>query len=271
MHRIDSMRNRLTSEKSEKNFDVLNAIGFEFRNSYPDSTIIYCQKAFALGKEINVQHDLARPLSFIGLAAAYKGDYKMALNYHHQAIQVSNEQNDTIEIAYAHNNLARMFIDEGDYKRAYNNLIPAHQLFQKINDKVGLAYIFRTYAELYRAQGEWQKALEASHMAFQLRKEHGLTRGLISALLELGRAYQSYADFDNAILFMNRADSVATILDDQISLDEINIGLAEIYATQEQIKLANIIATEVLNGVTGETNQKYLFGLCIYGLYTFTV
>src|SRR4051812_13809002 len=81
---IDSLRKEYPKASPENKFALLNAIGFEYRYSIPDSTIVYCSKAYELGKALKLKKDLSKPLSFMGLADANKGDYKSSLRFHYQ-------------------------------------------------------------------------------------------------------------------------------------------------------------------------------------------
>src|SRR5882762_6672455 len=120
---LDSLKRALHTATPEKQFDLLNTIGFEYRYSFPDSTIFYCTKAYELGKKLKVKKTLARPLSFIGLATANQGDYKTALDYQYRSVDAAIEQHDTIQLAHAYNNAGRVFFDEGDLIRAYTNFL----------------------------------------------------------------------------------------------------------------------------------------------------
>jgi hypothetical protein len=103
---IDSLKQQLASADAKVEYELLNAIGFEYRYSFPDSTIYYCTKAYKLGRDLKLKKDLSRPLSFIGLASAYRGHYKAALEYHEKAITVAIDQQDSTQLAYGYNNLS---------------------------------------------------------------------------------------------------------------------------------------------------------------------
>src|SRR5690349_15759892 len=51
---IEKFRSELTTASEEKTYGLLNSIGFEYRYSYPDSTIYYCNKAYALGVKLKL-------------------------------------------------------------------------------------------------------------------------------------------------------------------------------------------------------------------------
>ncbi len=254
---IEGYRSGLHTATPDRQFELLNAIGFEYRYSMPDSTIFYCLKAFDLGKKINISRELSRPLSFIGLAKANQGDYKAAHDYQLQALEVARTQNDTLQLAHGYNNIGRVFFDQGDLVRAYSNFILSKELFEKIHDKSGLAYIYRSLAALFKSKKDFQKALENSEKALELRKELGDPRAITSAYMELGLVYEEMDTTPLALRQFQSADSIATMVNDEITKAELKVGMAEIlFLENKNAKQAESMAKEVLKVVTEHTNQK---------------
>ncbi|HWA34379.1 MAG TPA: tetratricopeptide repeat protein, partial [Cyclobacteriaceae bacterium] len=254
---IDSYRSGLKSATPEKQFELLNAIGFEYRYSIPDSTIHYCSRAFELGKKIKIDKELSRPLSFIGLAKANQGDYKAAHDYQSQALEVARLQHDTLQLAHGYNNIGRVFFDQGDLVRAYSNFMLSKELFEHIRDTSGLAYIHRSLAGLFKSKKDYQQALENSEKALELRKELGDPRAITSAYMELGLVYEEMDTTPLALRQFHLADSIATMVNDEITKAELKIGMAEIlFLENKNAKEAESMAKEVLKVVTENTNQK---------------
>ncbi|NOT77362.1 MAG: tetratricopeptide repeat-containing sensor histidine kinase [Cyclobacteriaceae bacterium] len=253
---LDSLKNALRFAPIEEQFDLLNSVGFEYRYSFPDSTIHYCTKAYELGKQLKVEKTLARPLSFIGLAMANQGDYKSALEYQNRSLSVALSQRDTLQLAHGYNNVGRIFFDEGDLVRAYTNFVSSRELFVKLHDKSGLAYVYRSLATLFKSQNDFKKALENSEKALALRKELGDPRAITSAYMELGLVYEEMDSTPLALKQFHSADSIAVAVNDQITKAELKIGIAEIYFIENRIKEAEAMASEVLSVVTEKTNQK---------------
>jgi signal transduction histidine kinase len=255
-HKIDSLKGEMKVSKGEKQFDFLNAIGFEFRYSFPDSTIRYCTMAYALGQKLSLKKSLSRPLSFIGLAKANQGDYKGALDYHNRSIETAFLQNDTIQLAHGYNNAGRVYLDEGDLPRAYNNFIRSKDLFEDIHDKSGLAYVYRSMADLYKSKKDYVKAIENSKTALELRKELKDPRAVVSASMELGLVYQAVDSTPMALKQLSFADSLASSMKDKITLAELRIARAEILFDEGRKNEASDIIKDVLPLVSENNNQK---------------
>lgn len=254
--RIDSLRKALKSASLRQQFDILNDIGFAYRLSYPDSTIWYCTRAYEIGQELKLQKDLSKPLSFIGLAKAYKGDFKSSFDYHIRAIEVAREQKDTIQLAYGYNNFGRLFYDQGDYERAFKNLIEAQRLFESKNDATGLAYVYRSLSHIYKSQNDYEKALDVSLRAYALRKKVGEPRTLLSSLMELGLVYSELKNFKEAERCFEKADSIATRIKDKISQTEVRLNWAEFFMKNNQLLKADSMAELVYEQVLTTHNTR---------------
>lgn len=253
---IDSLRRSLPSALAEKRFDILNALAFEYRYSYPDSTIHYGTQAYALGQKINVKKNLSKPLSFIGLAKANMGDYKSALDYHNRSIEIAFLQNDTFQLAHSYNNAGRVYLDEGDLARAYNNFIRAKDIFEDLHDKSGLAYVHRSMADLYKAKKDYGQAVENSRLALALRKELGDPRAIASAYMELGLVFEEMDSTPWALQQFASADSIGVLSNDKITRAELRIGIAEILFEEKKLKESANLVKEVLPLIFENTNQK---------------
>lgn len=253
---IDSLRESLNKQVTHEQYDLLNALGFEYRYSYPDSTIFYCSRAYEMGKAIQLKKNLSKPLSFIGLAMANKGDYKRSLDYHQQSIDVAMEQQDSVQLAFGYNNLGRMFFDGGDMDRAYDNLIRSKDIFEVIQDKLGLAYVYRSLANIYKSQNNFDQAIAMSTKAYELRKNIDDKRGIVSSLLELGLIYEEKGDTKGALKKLQMADSLAKKIHDPVTLAEIELGVAEILLNEKRYEESYAKASEVLKTVSDIINQN---------------
>lgn len=254
--RIDSLRRALKSASLRQQFDILNDIGFAYRLSHPDSTIWYCTRAYEIGRELKLPKDLSKPLSFIGLAKAYKGDFKSSFNFHIRAIEIAREQKDTIQLAYGYNNFGRLFYDQGDYERAFKNLIEAQRLFEMKNDAAGLAYVYRSLSHIYKSQNDYEKALNVSLKAYHLRKKVGEPRTLLSSLMELGLVYSELKNFEEAERCFEQADSIAVKIKDLISQTEVRLNWAEFLMNNNELLRADSMAELAYEQVLATNNTR---------------
>jgi signal transduction histidine kinase len=256
---IDSLRRLLPTADPALKFNLLNGIGFEYRYSYPDSTIFFCQQAYTLGQSVGLPKELSKPLSFMGLAKANQGDYTASFSFHLQAVEVAADQQDSLQLGHSHNNLGRLFYDQGDYVRAYDNSIKARIVFERLNDHSGMAYVYRSLANIYKSQNEWPQAIDMNTRALDLHKKLKDKRTLASAYMELGLTYEGAREYAEAKRLLLMADSVVQGYSDPVTKVEIGLALAELLFKEGATAAAAEKADRVLQTVTRQTNQKLYY------------
>jgi len=265
---IDSLKSALVSQSESEKFETLNALGFEYRYSYPDSTIYFCSQAYDLGKSIELTKNLSKPLSFIGLAYAAKGEYRKSAEYHDQAIEVARSQQDSVQLGFGYNNLGRMFFDGGDLVRAFNNFIYSKDIFEALQEKSGLAYVYRSLANIYKSQNDYAEAIEMSTKAFELRKELDDKRGIVSSLLELALIYELMGDNMAALEKLSMANNVASQINDRATKTELALAEAEILFVEKKYEDSYSLVKQILRTASEITNQKlYMRASLLRGKY----
>lgn len=253
---IDSLKSVLVKSEGIARFNTLNNLGFEYRLSYPDSTIYYCQQAYDLGVAIKIKKDLAKPLSFIGLARKFNDDYVGAFQSHTRAIEVAQQQGDSIQLGYCYNNFGRLFYDQGDISRAYDTFLKSKEVFEAIKDQTGLSYVYRSLSDLYKSQNDYPKALDMSMKALGIRQSLADPRAIISSMMELGSLYAEMKNKIDAVRCFEQADSIASKLDDKISNAEIRIKFSEFLISNDEVDRAASMANDVFNFVEKEKNRR---------------
>ena len=99
-----------------------------------------------------------------------------------------------------------------------------------------LAYTYQSLARLYKSQRDEVKAennyLKANKIRIALRQTPNLT----SAFVQTGRFYQENNQHEKALLYLHRADSAASSIQDEINLAEIKTFIAKSYLHQGHAK-----------------------------------
>ncbi len=256
IHLIDSLRKKLPTSIGLSEFKLLNKVAWEFRSAYPDSTIFYAQKAYALGVSLNLTTDLAEPLNFIGVAYNYKGDRLSAYDYYDRAIKLAIAHKDSLQIAYSNNNLGRLFFEQGLLSRSYNYFVEALIIFEEVRDSTGLAYTYQSLARLYKSQRDNNKA-EANYLkALNMRLALQNTPDITSAYIQTGRFYQENNDHDQALYYLAKADSTATSIGDEINVAEVKTYTAKTYLVQNKLDEAAEICLDGLNAILRKNNVR---------------
>lgn len=255
---IARFKKELLTASGKERFDLLNDLAWEYRFAYPDSTIYYSDRAYDLGKMLNLPTGLARPVNFMGIAYNYKGDRIPAFEHYRDALEIATRQMDTLQIAHSNNNIGRLFYDQGLLARSYDYLVKSITFFRSINDSSGIAYSLQSLGNLYKTQRDYRKAEENLLKAYAIRLDEGDPRAIMSAMVYLGRMYLENNQLEESIHFFRKADSTGHVIDDEINLAEIKTYLAESLLKKGMIREAESICMEGLRVIQNKNNLRLL-------------
>ena len=256
IHLIDSLRGKVATTEGIAKYTLLNDLAWEYRSAYPDSTVIYAQRAYDLGRQLNLTFGLAEPLNFIGVAYNNKGDKIKAYEFYDEALKVSTLQNDSLQRAFCNNNLGRLFFEQGVLSRAYDYFVQAQALFEDINDPSGLAYTYQSLARLQKSQRDYIKAENNYLKANKIRVSLGNIPDITSAYIQTGRFYQEINQDEKALLYLHRADSSASSIQDEINLAESKIYLSKSYLNQGRLQEAQAVCADGLKVIMQKNNVR---------------
>jgi signal transduction histidine kinase len=255
---IDSLKSKLKSTPTDKQFDLLNSIGWEYRFSYPDSTVYYATKAYNLGRALKFKKDLAKSLNFIGVAYNYKGDRLKSYEYYQEAIGVAESQKDSNQLAYTNNNIGRLLFEQGVLPKSFNYYVKALKIFKATRDSSGTAYANQSLANLYRMQHDYAKAEETYLNALAIRLKLKNPHDIMSAYVQLGILFQETDRLDASNRYFLKADSVGSSIQDDINRAETSVLLAENYLKQGLIIIAEKIGYQGFDVIKRKKNVRML-------------
>ena len=136
----DSLKYLLSLSKEDTTRVLTIAeLGLQFRNSNPDSSIYYGQKALALARQLKFQRGEALALSNVGLAMREKGDLSGALELEIQALQIAEENNYVHESAFGLRRIGLVYMDLRNYSVALNYLYRALHKHESVQYMRGIA------------------------------------------------------------------------------------------------------------------------------------
>jgi signal transduction histidine kinase/tetratricopeptide (TPR) repeat protein len=257
-NRIATIKKNLALTTDQERYDLLSDLAWEYRFANPDSTLLYCKEAIALGEKLALGLGVARPYNFAGVAYQYKGDKLNAYQYFSKALDIATNQIDSIQIAHAKNNLGRLFFDQGLLQRAYPYFVEALKLFELMNDSSGMAYAYQSIANLYRVQKDYVQA-EANYLkALAIRIREHDTRNIQSAFTYLGRLYQEAGDLKKSTQYLLKADSASQVIKDKINQAEVKTFIAENYFLENKLQDAQRVFLEAFDLIKKLKNIRLL-------------
>jgi tetratricopeptide (TPR) repeat protein len=258
LDKISAIKKSLAQAYGKEKFNLLNDLAWEYRTSYPDSTIYFANKAYLLGQQLKLKNSLARSLNFIGVANNYRGNNLNAYEFYIQAQVKAEEQYDSIQLGHAYNNLGRLFLEQGLLDKSSQYFNQALYIFGKIKDLSGMAYVLQSRAMLYKIKKDFRNAEKNLKNAYSIRLKLEDTRDVIAAMLQLGKLYLENQLNDEALHYFLLAETTERNINDSIILAEIKTLIAECLMNQNKLAEAEKMALEGLENIKSSQNVRIL-------------
>lgn len=255
---IDSLKKHLTKENLQQNLLLYNQIAWEYRKSYPDSTIYYSQKSIDIATQQEFSKYIPQPLNFMGVGYYYKGDNLNAYDYYIRAKDSALANADSLQYGHSLNNLGRLYFNQGNYIAAYNSFFKALEVFEQVQDSTGISYGYKSLAELYQTQNNLEKALEMSLKTAAIREDFNDPSGIISIYLEIAGIYVEMENYNKALSYFTRAYDIAERIDDKANLAIIKLAISIMNTSRGQLKIALSSASEALDFAERSNNINLL-------------
>jgi tetratricopeptide (TPR) repeat protein len=245
-NRIDSLAKLIPVTRGKDKITLMNALAWEYRLINPDSTIKIGLRAYETGKKLSLEKSQAIPLNFVGVAYEYKGAAIEAYDFYKQALTVATQQNDDAQIAYANNNLGRLFLDQGNVLKSLEAHNKALEIFESLHDAIGMEFVHLNLAQLYLSQQNFKLAEEYFLKVHENRTR--LERGpTVSSYINLGTFYRQLGDMTKSNQYLGLADSLCNLRGNQVQRTEVNFLLAENRLMQKKHPEAERYALKALS------------------------
>nr|MBA2501010.1 two-component sensor histidine kinase [Chitinophagaceae bacterium] len=230
----DSLR-RLLDITKEDTSRVLTTIdmGLQYRNTNPDSTIYYCEKALTLARQIHFKRGEAYALTTIGLALREKGDLPKSLELNIQALQIAETNNYTIEAAFCLRRIGLVYMDLKDYPTCLNYLYQALHKQEAVEYKRGIAIEYMNLGMTYEYMSRLDSAL------YYIRKaDEGkiLIEDLYPEVNRVfGNIYAKKGNLQLALKYYNRGIETGLELNDFRTVSFIHADAARMFRQLSQL------------------------------------
>ena len=180
--KIDSLKRVLRVAKTDTaRINCYNNLSNLYKESNPDSTVFYAQKAASQSQSINYGLGLANAYINYGNADIIFGNYKTALGHFSRA-QIAYESllKENPDDKVSKNGLARAFAssgivysEESNYYMALENYQKALKLYQEVGQKINISKALNNIGIVYKSQQNYPKALEYLTKAHKIQEEIG--------------------------------------------------------------------------------------------------
>ena len=239
----DSISQELAVAKEDTNkVRLLITLGGVYQWSYPDSAILYAQRALQLAQKLNFVDGETQAYATAAEAFSGKGNYPKALEASLKAVELSVKTGDSINIVWAYANIGSVYYYSNDYERAlyYFTKLKINQAIFLRHQKFFSGFLGETYFYL----GQLDSALYYTKMSYDLdlKSEHHWP----TPYFYLGEIYSQKENYAAALDYYHRG------IDHSIEkLELLNgyIGIAGVFKKMNLVDSAVYYARQAVSVV----------------------
>ncbi|RYG37137.1 MAG: tetratricopeptide repeat protein, partial [Chitinophagaceae bacterium] len=222
--------------KKEEGYAYKNiGITYYFQGKYIEALENY-NKSLEIFKSIKDYVGIANLQNNIGAVYYDRADYARALEFYLQSLKNSETAGDKLRILSALNNIGGVYsINPATKKKALEYYLRALELCKELGSTTEMGAISTNIGEIYFAENDDAQAL---YYFNQSLKAYGETEGSLNAYNALGRLYAREGKFEQAASFHNKALNLAMKLENDLSILQSLMGLANVHVKQGDFKKA---------------------------------
>lgn len=210
-------------------------LGYYFQSNYPDAVTQF-QYSLAVFDSINFKVGVANILSNLGSTYFNVGENTKAIDFHLRSLKISEELQDSLRIGTALNGIGTAYNNnDATVDKALEYFLRALSIFDAIDYQEGVGIAAMNVGEIFKKKQLYDSAI------FYLDESLEVYRGTIDAtfpLNMLGEIYANTGDFEQALLYQNKALEIAEELDAKLEITQSLLGLAQTRKKQKDYKQA---------------------------------
>jgi signal transduction histidine kinase len=227
-----------TAKQDTTRIIALNFIGFEYRNSKPDTCITIAEETIKRSEKINYSKGIALGFNNLGNVAIIKGNHPLALDYLQQSIKIYEKIKDKQGIATGLNNVGIIYRTQGNYPLALEYYLKSLKIYEGLNNKQGMSMNLNNIGNIYYFQNNYPSALEYHQKSLTIREELNNKEGIATSFNNIGDIYLKQKNYPLALEYFQKSLKIREEIKDKqgIATNLNNIG--DIYKYQGNFPLA---------------------------------
>lgn len=228
--------------------DSLSAACWRIREIDSDSSLTLGLRALSLAEQHNLNSRIGKLNNYIGVIyLLYLYQYTESIPYFHKAMENSLLTKDSVQLAYAYNNLCDIYLVNGNIPLAQQYAELSLKVFKKVKNKSGQAYAYMNLGEICREKKEFEKSLYYFQQADDVRKKINSSTRTGFSMYNQAKTYEESGDLESAMSYfqqsMNRTYGKLNFRYIAWSLN----GIADVYYAQGKYEQAIEYYNKALN------------------------
>ena len=230
---IDSLKQLIANtEQDSSHIKLLWSLGDHYRNTMPDTALLFYQEALDISTELNRKKDLAMCLHRIGKIQILKSDYELAMENYLRFLEICEELGEKKGIAIAYNGIGIIYRNLGSYDKAVEYYLKSIRIKEELGDKGGMANTYNNIAIIHATQDSNDKAIEYFLKSLEIKEELGDKRGIASTFNNIAIIYTRQDSYDKAIEYFLEALTINEEIDNKVGASMCLANIGNAYSDQ---------------------------------------
>lgn len=230
---------------------------WEIREGHSDSALQLGLQAIELAEIYHFPRRQAKANNFVGVVYLhYLYNYRQAIPYFQKAMRTSILMKDSVQLAYAYNNLGDVFLLNSNLPLSLQYAELSYKIFRNLKKDDGIAFALINLAEVYRAKKDYEKSLDYFNQAVQIRKAINSSNRMGFVAFNRAKTIEELGDLESAKDFYHRSLDYSYESDDFRYVSWSLNGLANIYYKLSDYNQALLYYSKALDW-NKERNHEY--------------
>ena len=218
-HKIDSLTKLIKPVVEDTNqAKIYLKLSSAYSNVNYDKAIEVLIKAYNLNKKLNYHRGLVNCTNWFGVLNAKKGNYKDALIYFNESVELSKKYFPKENIGFMLNNIGIVYRHIGNYSKAIEYFLNAIKDHTQYKDTAGLCSAYNNLGNTLNSMERCRDALRYHFMSLKIRLHKHDAGGIRSSYGNIGSTYDNMSMPDSALHYFKKALSLYANQDDKENL-----------------------------------------------------
>jgi tetratricopeptide (TPR) repeat protein len=264
---IDSLERLLPDDRSERRAEVLLLLSSQLVLSDNEKCTEYAREAFEIATERKDERLLLHSKSALGLAAHHRGDYPAAIGYGLEALEMAQDQKDTVVIAPALTFVILSYLYSDNDDLAIRYLQTANPFFAIWTDPVRSFDLNIRFGWVYMATEHFSEAIPYFRKCAEIADSSQIIPlpNQILNLRHLGWCYMNTGHYDSSLYLFRTCYALLEV--DTLLFMEVLSDIGDCFYQMKNLDSAEYYYTKTLlemresnNNVSGIGGISYQLG-----------
>lgn len=224
--KIDSLLSALSKSKNDTvKINILNELGWQvYKSSNYKSALSYANQAMQLSEKNDFKKGKAKAYNTLGSISLETGDFEKAIENFSTSIDLKKQMGSTHELSSSYSNLGIAYAQKGIYHQALKCFHESLRLDEEAKDKMGIAYSRANIGLVYYSKHDYELALKNYLIAHKIY-ESGTDKGTVAmSLINIGNVYNQMGQYSKALENLHASLDITQKIEGRDYMKVLNYG-----------------------------------------------